>query len=793
MSLSAAGPEANPVIERYRQRFPGLSSSCRGGSPLSEAEESLLLLSNATRDAIWDCNLDTGTVWWNDAYEEVCGRRGPDNAHPDWWIERIHPEDRERTVAALEAALSGSASYWIAEYRFRREDGGFAQIRDRTFISRRQDGSPRRMISAKADVTEQRRLEAELQDTSSILQSFYESVPICMGVVEVLEHDFEIVHANPASCKILGVTPREAKGCRLGERGMPPAILAEWRERYRQAHASGQPVRFEYYSPSSQRWFATTLSEMAPGESGRPRLVYTAEDITEYRRSLAEQRESEERFRRLYESNIIGIVSGDEDRLMDANDVFLQMVGYTREDLAAGLLRWYDMTAPEYRHLGPQTVAGVKSTGSFGPFEKEYLRKDGSRISVLSGCIRLQDAPYRDLCFVLDLTEQKKLQQRMLETQKFESVGVLAGGIAHDFNNLLVGVIGNSSLALDFLPDGHPARELLSQVIKNGEQAAHLTRQMLAYSGKGRFLLEPLDLSSLFEEISILVKPAISKDIVLEMNLPGDLPPVEADRGQMRQVFTNLVLNAAESIGENGGRIWVETGVRQVDSHKRGGDWAAGETLPGQYVYLEVIDTGCGMDPATQGKIFDPFFTTKFVGRGLGLAAVAGIVRSHKGAIGVTSAPAQGSRFLVMFPTSTRATVSDADVERTAQGRRAKGAVLVVDDETVVRQMARAALERHGYEVMLAENGRQAIELFNQNPMHFSLVVLDLSMPGLSGVQTLPELRRTRPEIPVLITSGYTEAQTLGMFAGQNVAGFLQKPFSPQILVTRIGAALEQS
>ena len=413
---------------------------------------------------------------------------------------------------------------------------------------------------------------------------------------------------------------------------------------------------------------------MRPGESGRPRVVYTAEDITHYRRSLEEQRGSEERFRRLYESNIIGIVSGDEERVIDANDVFLHMVGYTRADLAAGLLRWYDMTAPEFRHLGPQTIADVKSTGSFGPFEKEYLRKDGSRVSALIGCIRLQDSPYRDLCFVLDLTESKKLQQRVLEAQKFESVGVLAGGIAHDFNNLLVGIIGHASLAQDLLPGSHPARELLSHVVKNGEQAAHLTRQMLAYSGKGRFLLEPLNLSELYEEISILVKPAISKDIVLEMNLPQDLPPVEGDRGQMRQVFTNLVLNAAESITGRSGRIWVETGVRRIDVVRPESRWAAGDAPPGRYVYLEVIDTGCGMDEGTRTKIFDPFYTTKFVGRGLGLAAVAGIVRGHKGAISVTSTPGQGSRFLVLFPVSPHAQTVDAVERAGAQSGQAHGA-----------------------------------------------------------------------------------------------------------------------
>lgn len=791
--MNAFVPEspAETVIEDYRRRFLTVTFSHTPSQAFTEDEERLLVLSGAVSEAIWDCDLETGTVRWNDRYQELFGQREPGSASADWWIERIHPEDRSRTVGGLESALTSGANHWIGKYRFRMSDGSFAEIRDRTFIARGSDGTPRRLTSAKADLTEQHRIEAELYDSASILHSFYESVPIALGVAELVDGDLEVVHANPAACRIMALAPDRAHGSRLGQCGMPPEIVKEWIARYAEAQSSGRPVRFEYFSRRSDRWFAATLSVVVPGESGRPRFVYTAENITQYKRTLAEQRESEERFRRLYESNIIGIVSSDGERLLDCNDIFLQMVGHTRMELEAGQLRWLDLTAPEYRHLGPQTIAGVKSIGSYGPFEKEYLRKDGSRIAVLVGCIRLQENPYQDLSFVLDLTESKKLQQRVLEAQKFESVGVLAGGIAHDFNNILVGVIGHASLAQDLLPPGHQVRDLLAQIVRNGEHAAHLTRQLLAYSGKGQFLLEPLHLSALFEEISILVRPAIARNIAVEMNLPADLPAVDADRGQMRQVFTNLVLNAAESIGEQGGRIWVETGVRNIETVSPQETWAAGEARPGPYVYLEVVDTGCGMDEATKAKIFDPFYTTKFVGRGLGLAAVAGIVRGHKGALRVTSTPGQGTRFLVLFPSSAKAIPAEAP--KAVSPAHSRGTVLVVDDEAVVRQMARAALERHGYQVELAENGPRAIEVFQSDPMRFSLIVLDLSMPGMSGAQALPELRRTRPEIPVLITSGYGEAQTLGMFAGQKVSGFLQKPFSSQVLLKRIGDTMEDA
>jgi CheY-like chemotaxis protein len=361
----------------------------------------------------------------------------------------------------------------------------------------------------------------------------------------------------------------------------------------------------------------------------------------------------------------------------------------------------------------------------------------------------------------------------------------LAGGVAHDFNNLLVGVIGNASLAQELLPPGNPAAELLDAVIKTGEQAAHLTRQMLAYSGKGRFVVEALDLSALIPEIGGLVRPSISKKIALHFDLEEDLPPIEADRGQLQQVFMNLVLNAAEAIGSRDGLISVRTGVQNVDDAYVRLHPEAAELKRGEYVLLEVRDTGCGMSDATKAKIFDPFFSTKFTGRGLGLAAVAGIVRGHKGVISVTSVPGQGSCFTVLFPaTARRGQEADSPAANTAL--RGAGVVLVVDDEPLVRGMAQRSLELHGYAVLVAENGRAAIDLFKRYPGEIALVVLDLSMPDLSGEETLPELRRIRPGVKVVVSSGYSEAEAMTMFQGQPVAGFLQKPYTSTRLAEKV-------
>jgi nitrogen-specific signal transduction histidine kinase/CheY-like chemotaxis protein len=388
-----------------------------------------------------------------------------------------------------------------------------------------------------------------------------------------------------------------------------------------------------------------------------------------------------------------------------------------------------------------------------------------------------------------DITELKQEDERLLEAQKLESLGLLAGGVAHDFNNLLVSVIGNASLAQDLLPSEHSAAELLDHVVKAGEQAAHLTRQMLAYAGKGQFLFEPVNLSELLPDISGLVLPSIPKKISLNFHLDDNLPLVQADRGQLQQVFMNLVLNAAEAIGSKAGLISVRTGLLDVDERFLRQHVQTLDLRRGKYVYLEVRDTGCGMDDATRAKIFDPFFSTKFTGRGLGLAAVGGIVRGHKGAIIVNSAPGKGSCFTILFPR-----VECAKMPSLVEGRGAAvagtGTVLVVDDEHFVREMVKKSLERYGYKVLLADGGLAAIDVFKRHPGEISLVLLDLSMPELSGEDTLPELRRIRPDVKVVISSGYSESEAMRVFRGQRVSGFVQKPYTSWRLVEKIKSAL---
>jgi two-component system cell cycle sensor histidine kinase/response regulator CckA len=417
---------------------------------------------------------------------------------------------------------------------------------------------------------------------------------------------------------------------------------------------------------------------------------------------------------------------------------------------------------------------------------------DGSRREIVGGGVPLLDEggqPRGSVAAFMDITDRKRAEEALRQSQKLESIGLLAGGIAHDFNNLLVSIIGSASLVQEIVNFDPAAAELLDTIVKTGEEAAHLTRQLLAYAGKGQFVISPLDLSQTVREISALVRPSVSKRISFVLDLEEELPAVEADRGQIQQVFMNLALNASEAIGSGPGVISVSTGARSLDQAAiRAESWTGIE--PGNYVFLEVRDTGRGMSEAAMAKIFDPFFTTKSMGRGLGLAAVSGIVRGHKGAIKVASSPGKGTCFTVLFPASSRKAADTRMATITPAEIRGSGTILVVDDEPGVRRVAEATLGRHGFKVLQATNGRESIEIFRQAAGEIALILLDLSMPGMGGEEALPELLKVRSDVKVLVSSGYSETESLSAFHGLPVSGFIQKPYTSAELAQKIIDAL---
>jgi PAS domain S-box-containing protein len=380
--------------------------------------------------------------------------------------------------------------------------------------------------------------------------------------------------------------------------------------------------------------------------------------------------------------------------------------------------------------------------------------------------------------------EHRKLEAQVQHSRRLESMGVLAGGVAHKFNNLLTSIMGYASLAAAEVPEGSRAKDHVEQVLAASASAAELTQQMLAYAGRGRFVFEELDLSRTIEQTMRLLVSAISRDARLSLDLAADLPLIEGDAGQLRQMLLNLANNASDALAGRLGEISIRTGLMWAETGELM-SLQSGHVVPsGLYVYVEVADTGSGMDASTLGKIFDPFFTTKFAGRGLGLSAVMGIARAHHGSIRVDSTPGQGTAVRVYFPTLENAAPQTAparSAETIAQPRT--GAVLVVDDEEPIRRLAQTVLEDAGFTVLPAADGWQALQVFREHRHEIHAVLLDLTMPGMDGAEVFQAIHQLQPESRVLLCSGYNELEVASRLGAKRPSAFLRKPYCPRELL----------
>lgn len=436
-------------------------------------------------------------------------------------------------------------------------------------------------------------------------------------------------------------------------------------------------------------------------------------------------------------------------------------------------------------------------------FVEKVVHADGRSIELLVNAVPLRNEHGESrgcLATFQDLSDQRRderdrlnLERRMQETQKFESLGVLAGGIAHDFNNLLTGILGNASLArLELQPGQQQADLALGYVEQASHRAAELCKQLLAYAGKGRFIVEPLDLSRLIQDTVPLLKSSVSKKAELHLHLAPCLPSFQGDANQIRQIIMNLVINASEALGDRPGVINIQTGILHASLEYLQSMAFSDHLEPGDFVMLEISDTGEGMTDETKARLFEPFYTTKFTGRGLGLAAVLGIVHGHKGAIKVYSDLGKGSTFKIVLPATGPALHPQTPVARPAATPwRGEGIALVVDDEPTVRELATAALARAGFEVEQAVDGQEGVDRVRQHPQRYTIVLLDLTMPRMDGEEALRRMRVLNPQLRVILTSGFNQQAIIDRFAGRGLAGFLPKPFSVDMLLGMVRDALE--
>lgn len=761
-----------------------------------ESEQRFNDLVNSTDGIVWEADATTfDFVSVSRNTERVLGYRAEEWLESGFWAKHIHPDDRDRAVQYC-AACTSSAENHEFEYRFIAAGGRVVWLRDTVTVVT-ENGQPRWLRGLMIDITAQKTAEIALRESEVKYRTFFEHSADAMLIIR----DYEFVDCNSATVNMLKYeTKEDLLGTRPSE--LSPEFQSDGKASYDKskemmdiALAQGTH-RFEWdHRRQDGEVFPVEVSLTAIPQGGEMLLHTVWLDITERKRTVEALGESTRRYHDLFDQANEGLlIMTTEGQFSEVNRAFAEMHGYSVEELSRKNIRELDVLRDGALEDRGDIIRRIMD-GEIVRFEVEHYHKDGHifPLSVTTNLIELGGQSFF-LAFHQDITERKRaeeekrgLERQIQQAQKLESLGVLAGGIAHDFNNLLAVILGNSELALDGLSPHSAARDNIEEIEKASRRAAELAKQMLAYSGKGKFVIEPIDLGEFIDEMAHLLDVSISKKVVLKYNFADNLPTFDGDATQIRQIIMNLIINASEAIGDRSGVIALSTGAMHCDrayleeieaSAVVGLDEPITEKV---YVYLEVADTGSGMDAETIDKIFDPFFTTKFTGRGLGMSATQGIIRGHKGVISISSEVGKGTTFKVHFPANELsedgAALAGGGDAGTATAWQGTGTVLIVDDEETICAVGRQMVERMGFSALTAADGREAVEVFREHSKEIVCVLLDLTMPHMGGEEAFGELRHIQPDVSVILCSGYSMQDARRRFTGQGLAGFLQKPY----------------
>lgn len=833
-------------VERQGGRVVRVYGAIQDVTARREAEEKLHDLEERLRafldnvdDMVYFQRLDSSHVMFNQANARITGYSLEEFARdPQLWRRLVHPEDRQ-TAEEFFSHMAGKVDRFEVEYRLRTRDGDWRWIHSKMVAARDAAGRITGYNCIDRDVTQRRQIQQQererlerIQRQQAAILELALSPEVQKGEIPAAFQRLTELAAGVCGAERVSVWLKSSDGERLclidlfergANRHSSGAVLtvAEHPEYFRaleegrtidapEARADSRTAGFNavYFDPldiqsllDSPVRLTDRIAGVVSFESVGRRRAWQPDEITfageladQAARALynAERQQTERERMRLFtaieQSRDMILLTNPEGVIEYANPALETLTGFTRAEAIGAPL---DFSGAEENSAA--LLAEMKKRlrqGEPWAGRMERRRKDGETYvedCFLSPIQGPSGALAGFVSYHRDVTEQARLEEKLRQTAKLESLGLLAGGIAHDFSNLLMGVVGNADLARSELPSTSPAHEYLHAIEKEAKRATELCRQLLAYSGRGRFVIEPLNLNALIEDMAHILQISISRKVILKYRFAKDLPATEGDATQIRQILMNLTLNASDAIGDRSGVISISTGVVECDAEYLTSACMETSPRPGTYVFFEVADTGCGMDEATRRKVFDPFFTTKFTGRGLGLAAVLGIVRGHKGAIKLYSEPGQGTTFKILLPACATPAVSKtpppASHPPTPKGR---GTILVVDDERTIRGVAQRMLERAGFRVLLAEDGRQAAEVFREHAGEIAAVLLDLTMPRMGGEEAYRELRRVRPDVRVLMMSGYNEFEIQARFAGKGLAGFLQKPFKSEELLAKL-------
>ncbi|MEZ6040387.1 MAG: PAS domain S-box protein [Planctomycetaceae bacterium] len=802
----------------------------RAEQTLRENETRLRLSIQSANIGSWEWDIQCNEVRFSPEWKQQLGYQD-DELADDYmeWEGRLHPQDRERVLKALQDYFIHKEADYAIEFRLRHRDGSYRWIYTRGTARWDKNGQPVRMMGCHVDITERRRAEDTIHQFVEVLahttgQEFF------TVLVQNLSKICQVEYAFAAS--VDASSPDEIQTIAAARNGNSIANV-----RYRM---HGTPC--EHVVRRSLCYFPSHVQERFPEDQmlaklgaesymgiplwasdGQPlgllvllhtgpmndaELTRATLQIVAVRCGAELERKRAEELLRKSEERLLSVVrntpnvaiqwydSDGQVRLW--NEASETLYGYHSAEVVGRRLAELDPPPKDPTTLGLAFEELRNANGAAAPSEYSFQQRDGRKGTCLSSIFRIPGDEDNDLfvCMDVDITERKQaeeerrhLEKQLLHAQKLESLGVLAGGIAHDFNNLLTSMMGYASLAQADVEAESSVSDMLREIEKAAQRAAQLTQQLLAYAGKGRFVVEPVRLDAVVEDLARLLATVISRKAAVTLDLQPTV--IHGDASQIQQVVMNLITNASDALGGENGRIRIRTGVRHVESEQLT-SLVCPDPLPtGDYAFLEVEDTGTGMTAETVARIFDPFFTTKFAGRGLGLAAVLGIVRSHKGTIHVDSRSGTGTRFEVLFPASSVAVMPKVGSKPASGYEKGQGEILLIEDDPNVRLFTKHTLEKAGFTVRIAVDGREGVDEFRHHRDQIVVVLLDLTMPKKDGTEVLREIRELSPKVPILVMSGFSEQDVLSRCTRLGATGFLQKPFLPRRLLTEVNGMLE--
>ena len=679
----------------------------------------------------------------------------------------IYPQEADKYYADdLEVIQSGKPKLGIVE-KLQGVKGEEFWVRTDKVPVCDKEGRAIGVVVMTQDITERKLAEEAL----ALFRTLVDGSPDAIEVIDPETGRF--LDINSTGCARLGYSREEMLSLCLADIDVEKDYRIEWPVVVEEIKKAGFATIIGQHRRKDGSTFPVEVNARYV-ELNRGYMVAVVRDITERKRL-------ESRFRRLVDSNAQGVFFWNtKGEITEGNDAFLQLVQYTREDLKAGRINWAQMTPPEYNHLDKKALDELAATGVCTSYEKEFILKDGSRVPILIGAAMFEDNREEGVCFILDLTERKKLEQQFLRAQRMESIGTLAGGIAHDLNNVLAPI----TMSIDLLKmkfTDKSSQELLATLGSSAQRGAEMVRQVLSFARGVEGRKMEVQVKHLLKDIEKIANDTFPKNIQIRSIIPIELWTIMGDPTQLHQVLLNLCVNARDAM-PNGGTLTISAENVNLDEHYAG---LNPDAHPGAYSVLQIADSGTGMPPGVIEKIFDPFFTTKEIGKGtgLGLSTSLAIVKSHGGFFRVYSEPGKGTIFKAYFPAQTELS-AESEAEIAAELPRGNGElILIVDDEANVRQITRQTLEAFGYSVVVASDGAEAVAIVARQGAEIAVVLTDMMMPVMDGPATIQVLLRLNPELPIIAASGLSADGRVTQAASLGVKHFLSKPYSADALL----------